>query len=144
MAISQFSNPNYQTVYDAGMARLAEIERQKRAMATNAAGTAGVRESGVSQIPQDEISRGAVLAESQLGSDVAQQQEQERLQQEQFAQQEKMVQEQADLQARNRDNELNYLKRQGKAQFGGQVVGGVLSAGLSALASRYLNPTGIK
>lgn len=144
MAISQFSNPNYQKVYDAGMARLAEIERQKRAMATNAAGAAGVRASGVSGIPQGEISRGAVLAESQLGSDVAQQAEEERLQNLRFEQQRQLQQEQSAWNEAVADRERNYYKRAGKAGLTGQIVGGVFSAGVGALANRYLNPTGAK
>ena len=142
--ISQYSNPNSQRVYDAGMARLSEIERQKRAMATNAAARAGVRSSGVSLIPQDEISRGAILAESQLGSDVAQQDEAERLQNERFQQQRLLMQEQGAWNEAVADRERNYYKRTGKAGQTGQIVGGVFSAGLSALANRYLNPTGAK
>lgn len=141
MAISQFVNPNLQRVYEAGRARLAEIERQKRAMATSAAARSGVRASGVSLIPQDEISRGAILAESQLGSDVAMQAEEERLANERFQQQRQLEQERGAWAEAVADRERAYYKRAGRAALGSQIVGGVLSSGLSALASRYLNPT---
>ncbi len=80
----------YQRIYDAAIARQRENEAKKRAMLTNAAANAGVQTSGVAQIGQGAISQEALRSEGDIGANVAQQQEQERLQQEQFAQQEKL------------------------------------------------------
>ena len=133
MAISQFSNPNAQAVYDAGLARLKEIERQKRAMATNAAARSGVATSGVGQLPQGEISRGAIMAESQLGSDVAQGAESERLADKRFEQQKEMfgLQQAAAL----RLDDLDYRRRQAANRSGnqGRLIGGLIGGGAGAL-----------
>jgi hypothetical protein len=138
MAIAKFSDPNSQSVYEAGLARLEENARQKRAMATNAAGVAGVRTSGVSQIPQEEIDRGAVLAESQLGSDVAQIDEMNRRADENFERQKELLGLQNDLATAAQDRWWKKQQDQESNNRWAQILGGGIGAAGNVLAAKYL------
>jgi len=125
MAEGTFTAP-YQKVYAAALARQRENEARKRAMMTGAAQRAGVRTSGVSQIPQGEISREALRSEADIGAEVAQQQEQERLMKEKWAQEEKMYGMSLAEAARERARQ----RRDAKAGATGQLIGtGITVAG---------------
>lgn len=82
---------NYQNMYEAGKARLAASVARKKAMLTNAAAARGINTSGVSLIPGQGVDREALLVESELGANIAQQQEQERLADKRFAQEKELT-----------------------------------------------------
>lgn len=133
MADGQFTGP-YQSIYEAARARLREGEARQRGAALRRASRQGVQTSGVSQIPQDAISREAMLEESELGGRVAQMQESERLQDKAFAQRKELLGLQADIAAAAEARQRRLLKQQGQSALIGQLGG----AGLGALAGYFM------
>ena len=89
----------YADLYQAGLARLKEREAERKGRALSGAARAGVRTSGVGQIPLARIEREAARGEQQLGADVAGQQESERLRKVRFGEEKELLSLQSDLAA---------------------------------------------
>lgn len=116
----------YQSIYDAAMARQRENEARKRALMTAAAAQAGVQTSGVGQIGQGAISQEALRSEADIGANVAQQQEQERLMERKFEQDKELYGMSVAEAARERARQ----RRDAKAGMTGQIIGsGITTAG---------------
>jgi len=131
--------PVYQSVYDAALARQRDSEARQRAAATNSAARAGVMTSGVSQIPQEAIGQEALRSEADLGAKVAQAQEGERLQDKEFEQRKELMNLQATLTEAAAARERELLRKQGKSDITGQIVGGVVGGAGGAIAKKYFS-----
>lgn len=134
--MAEFTGP-YQDIYSAARARLRESEARQRGGALARSARQGVMTSGVSQIPQDAISREAIMSEQDLGARIAGQQEQERLADKRFGQQKELVQMQADLQAAAEARARKLAKQQGRSALMGQLGGAVIGGVGGYLANRY-------
>jgi hypothetical protein len=131
--MAEFTGP-YQNIYEAAKARLREKTGQERGAAVRRAGAAGVRTSGVSQLPQEAITREAMLEEADLGARVGQAQEAERLQDKAFGQEKEMLSLRADIAAAAEARARKLAKEQGASALAGQLGG----AGLGALGAYFL------
>ena len=126
--MAEFTGP-YQNIYEAAKARLREKTGAERGAAVRRAGAAGVRTSGVSQLPQEAITREAMLEEADLGARVGQAQESERLQDKAFGQEKELLSLRADIAAAAEARARKLAKQQGESALMGQLGG----AGLGAL-----------
>lgn len=127
MAVSQFSAP-YQSIYEAGIARQRALEARKRAMALSGAQRAGVATSGVSQLPQQEITTEAMRGEAELGAEVGRQAEAERLADKAYAQRKELTNISIAAEAEQRALDRKNARRGQKAGIAGQVIGAGLGA----------------
>lgn len=134
---TQFTAP-YQSIYEAGLARQRENEARQRGLALRRAQAQGVMTSGVSQLPQQDISREAMRAEADLGARVGQAQEAERLQDKAYDQRLGLMERQASLAEAAEARRASMLRRQQKAALGGQIIGAVTGGVTGALARKYL------
>ena len=134
--MADFTGP-YQDIYSAARARLRESEARQRGAALRRVSRQGVRTSGVGQIPQDAISREAMLEEADLGARIAGQQEQERLADKRFSQQKELVQFQADLAAAADARARKLARQQAKSGLTSQIIGAGLGGVGGYLATRY-------
>lgn len=125
---TQFKGP-YQSIYEAGLVRQRESEARQRGMATRQAARSGISSSGVSQLPQDEISREALRSEGDLGARVAQAQEAERLGELEFNRRKQLMELQSSLveaaNAKERAAERKRRKAAGTGRLIGGLVGGI-------------------
>jgi len=116
---------NYQSMYEAGLARQRENEARQRSLATQSAVRGGVT-GGVSQLPQQAIGREALRSEGDLGARVAQAQESERLGEIDFNRRKELMSLQASLiEAANAKERAAERKRR-KAGGAGRLIGGVI------------------
>lgn len=134
--MAEFKGP-YQDIYSAARARLKEGEARQRGAALRRSARQGVMTSGVSQIPQDAITREAMLEESDLGARIAGQQEQERLGDKRFGQQKELMQFQADLSEAAAGRARKLARQQAKSGLVSQIAGGLIGAGGGYLATKY-------
>jgi hypothetical protein len=132
MATQEFNGP-YQSIYDAAMARLRANTAGQRGMALRSANANGVVSSGVSQIPQQGIDAEALRQEGDIGANVAQAQETERLQDKGVAQKKELLDFEAGLSAQAQDRLYGLQKKLAAAGQTGQLIGG----GMSALGSYF-------
>lgn len=119
----------YQRIYDAAMARQKENEARKRALMTQAAANAGVMTSGVGQIGQGAISQEALRSEADIGANVAQQEEQERLMDKKFEQDKELY----GLSVAEAARERARQRRDAKAGVSGQLIGTGLTVAATLL-----------
>ncbi len=133
---TQFTGP-YQSIYEAGLARQREEEARLRAAAGRRASLAGVSQSGVSQIPQDEISRESLRDVAELGGRVAQAQEEERLQDKAFDQRKELMSLRASIDELAAARERKRRRDEEKAGYGSQLIAGALGG-----LGNYLRPKG--
>lgn len=127
---SQFTGP-YQSIYEAAIARQREEEARQRGMAVRRAGAAGVSRSGVSEIPQDAISREALRDTMDIGANVAQAQEGERLQDKSFEQRKELMQLQNSMDEIAAAAERRRRREAESAGYGAQLI----SAGIGGIGS---------
>lgn len=131
--MAEFTGP-YQSIYEAAKSRLkAEEARQRGAALRRSARTVG-KTSGVSSLPQQEITRDVMQQEADIGARVGQAQEAERLQDKAFSQEKEMLALRADIAAAADARARRLAKQQGIAELGGQVAG----AGLGALGAYFM------
>ncbi len=136
MAQATFS-PAYQSLYDAAMNRLRQNTARQRSLATNSAAAKGINASGVSELPQESINKEAVNAEADLAADVMGKQREEELADKRFEQQKELMGYRADLESAINDRLYNRERAARKAGMWGNVIGGVVGAGTSALLKKY-------
>lgn len=127
----------YKSIYEAGLARLRERETERKAKSLAGAARAGVRTSGVSQIPLTAIARESAGAEQRLGADVAGMEETERLQKIRFGERKELLTLSGTLAEAAEERAAKRRRAAGKSQLIGSLYGGVLS-GLGS----YLRPGG--
>jgi hypothetical protein len=131
--MAEFRGP-YQDIYEAAKARLRADEARQRGAATRRSASLGLKTSGVSALPQQEITRGVMQQEADIGARVGQAQEAERLQDKAFGQEKEMLALRSDIAAAADARARKLARSQGKTQLIGQLGG----AGLGALGSYFL------
>ena len=104
--------------------RRRQIEADKRRRATRGARRAGVGSSGVSRLPQDDISRESLRGEQEFAGQVGLAAETERLQDKQFQQKLQLWR----MGEAEREKERQARRRAGRAGIKGQVIGATLGA----------------
>lgn len=129
---TQFKAP-YQSLYEAGLARQRENEARQRGLLTRQAAVGGLKTSGVSQLPQEALSREAVRSEADLGARVAGQQEQERLGDIEFGRRKELMNLQASLLEAASAKERAAERKRRKAGGAGRLIGAGLGAAAGAL-----------
>lgn len=133
MADGQFTPP-YQSIYDTARARLRQGEARQRGAVLRRAARQGIQTSGVSEIPQEAISREAMQEEAELGARVEQAQESERLQDKAFGQRKELLQMQADIAEAAAARARKLERERAKSGLTGQLG----SAAIGALGSYFL------
>ena len=133
MAIG-FTAP-YQSIYEAGTARIQESAARKRAAASRGSARAGVRTSGVSRIPQGAIGAEELRSEADLAANLAQQQEGERLMERRAVIRKELLRLQGDISAAAEarraalERELASSGRTGRLGGAGLAARGTFAAG---------------
>lgn len=128
-------NQNYQTIYDAGLARQREDEARRRALLGGAAARAGV--SASSGGAQDEISREAARAASDLEGRVASAQEEDRQGEVQFGRQLQLLDRQSTLEEQRAARDRDAQRKARRANIWSQGIGGLVGAAASIAAKKY-------
>lgn len=127
----------YKSIYEAGLARLRERETERKAKSLAGAARAGVRTSGVSQIPLTAIARETAGAEQRLGADVAGMEESERLRKIRHEEQKELTTLSGSIAEAAERRAAARRRAAGKSQLWSSVAGGTIS-GIGA----YLRPGG--
>jgi F0F1-type ATP synthase assembly protein I len=97
-----------------------------------------VQTSGVSQIPQAEIGRAALIGEAELGATVAQQSEAERLQDKAVEQQKELAAYQDTLSTAAETRRRKWAKSSAAAGLGSQIIGAGIGGVTGYLTKKYL------
>lgn len=132
---TEFQGP-YQSLYEAGRGRLRASEARRRALSLSDAARRGITTSGVSQLPQDEITRTYAQEERELESDISGRQEAERLADKRFGQQKELVSLQASLAEAAERRRRKYADRDALFGLGSSAIGGGTGALTSYLLKR--------
>lgn len=135
--MAQF-NPVYQSIYEAALARQREIEARQRGLATTGAARAGVMTSGVGQLPQAEIGRTAEKSEMQIGAQVGEAQEGERLQDKAVEQRKELMKLESSLAEAALARQRELERQAGKSGITGQLIGGLVGGVGGAVAKKFL------
>jgi hypothetical protein len=132
---TEFQGP-YQSLYEAGRGRLRASEARRRAFSLADTARRGITTSGVSQLPQDEITRTYAQEERELESDISGRQEAERLADKRFGQQKELIGLQASLAEAAERRRRKYSDRDALFGLGSSAIGGGTGALTSYLLKR--------
>lgn len=131
--MAEFTGP-YQSIYEAAKSRLKAAEGRQRGAALRRSASLGLKTSGVSSLPQQEITRDVMQQEADIGARVGQAQEAERLQDKAFGQEKEMLALRADIAAAADARARRLARQQGQSELAGQIGG----AGLGALGAYFM------
>lgn len=141
--MADFKGP-YQDIYSAARSRLRESEARQRAGALTRAARQGVMTSGVSQVPQDAISREAMMEEGDLGARIAGQQEQERLADKRFDQQKELIAIGENYRALAEARARRAQRSAARSGLTSQIAGGLLGGIGGYIATKYGTQNALK